>query len=193
MITDVQITGTQILSDNKYTLKKITYSYTRADGSHTTQAREVYDRGDGAVILLYNSQQRTVILTRQFRLPTYVNGNTTGMLIEACAGLLDGDTPEACVVRESMEETGYSIRDVQKVYEIYMSPGAVTEKLYFFVAAYTPAMKQEDGGGAEGEEENIDVLEVPFDKAMQMLAQGEIQDAKTIILLQYVKIHNLVG
>jgi len=193
MITDVKITDTTILSDKKYTLKKITYDYTRADGSHTTQAREVYDRGDGAVILLYNSQQRTVILTRQFRLPTYVNGNTTGMLIEACAGLLDGDTPEACVVRESMEETGYSIRDVQKVYEIYMSPGAVTEKLYFFVAAYTPAMKQEDGGGAEGEEENIDVLEVPFDKAMQMLAQGEIQDAKTIILLQYVKIHNLVG
>ena len=186
------ITKTEILSDNWYTLKKITYEYTQKDGTVQTQSREAYDRGNGAVILLYNKESNTVILTRQFRMPTFINGNVDGMMIEACAGLLDQDNPEDCIRRETEEETGYKIKAVQKVYEAYMSPGSVTEILYFFVAEYTKEMKVSDGGGLEEEAENIEVLEYDFNEALKMVSNGNIKDAKTIMLLQYLRIHEIL-
>ncbi len=186
------ITKTEILSDNWYTLKKITYEYTQKDGTVQTQSREAYDRGNGAVILLYNKESNTVILTRQFRMPTFINGNVDGMMIEACAGLLDQDNPEDCIRRETEEETGYKIKAVQKVYEAYMSPGSVTEILYFFVAEYSKEMKVSDGGGLEEEAENIEVLEYDFNEALEMVSNGNIKDAKTIMLLQYLRIHEIL-
>ena len=141
----------EILSDNWYTLNKLTFDYQKEDGSWETQQREAYDRGNGAAILLYNSIKKTVVLTRQFRMPTYVNGNTDGMMIEVCAGLLDGDNPEACIKKEIEEETGYKVDKVVKVFESYMSPGSVTEILHFFIGSYEDAMKVNDGGGAEDE------------------------------------------
>ena len=192
MINQVKILNTEILSDNWYTLRKITYEYTKKDGSKHVQSREAYDRGNGATILLYNREFKTVILTRQFRLPTFVNGNEDGMLIEACAGLLDKDNAEDCIKRETEEETGYKVTDVKKVFEAYMSPGSVTEILYFFVAEYSKAMKIGEGGGVEHEEENIEVLEMAMDKAMNMIATGEIKDGKTIMLLQYLKLNNVL-
>jgi nudix-type nucleoside diphosphatase (YffH/AdpP family) len=192
MISNINIVNTQILSDNWYTLKKVTYTYTKEDGSSNAQVREAYDRGNGATILLYNTENRTVILTKQFRLPTFINGNESGMLIESCAGLLDENNPEDCIRKETEEETGYKISDVRRIFEAYMSPGAVTEIVYFFVAEYSPSQKISEGGGAEHEEENIEVLELQIDDAMKMIDSGEIKDGKTIILLQYVKLHNLI-
>ena len=192
MIEKVKILSTEILSDNWYTLKKLTYEYQKKDGSFQTQTREAYDRGNGATILLYNKEQKTVILTRQFRLPSFINGNKTGMLIEACAGLLDKDDPEDCIRRETEEETGYKITDVRKIYEAYMSPGSVTEILYFFIAEYSKDMKVHEGGGIEHEQENIEVLELPIQQAMNMIDKGEIKDGKTIMLLQYIKLHNIL-
>ena len=192
MIDNIKILDTKVLSDNWYVLRKITYEYTKRDGSTLTQSREAYDRGNGATILLYNKAQKTVILTRQFRLPTYVNGNASGMLIEACAGLLDKDNAEDCIRRETAEETGYKITDVRKIFEAYMSPGSVTEILYFFIAEYVQEMKVAEGGGVEHEEENIEVLELGIEQAMQMIATGEIKDGKTIMLLQYVKLHGIL-
>ena len=192
MINNVKILDTTILSDNWYVLRKITYEYTKKEGSVHTQTREAYDRGNGATILLYNKEQGTVILTRQFRLPTFINGNKDGMLIEACAGLLDKDNPEDCIRRETEEETGYKVKDVRKVFEAYMSPGSVTEILYFFIAAYSKEMKVTEGGGVEHEEENIEVLELDFNKAMSMIETGEIRDGKTIMLLQYIKLNQIL-
>ena len=192
MINKVKILNTEILSDNWYTLKKITYEYVKKDGTKLTQTREAYDRGNGATILLYNKEQRTVILTRQFRLPTFINGNDSGMLIEACAGLLDKDDPEDCIRRETEEETGYKVSDVRKIFEAYMSPGSVTEILYFFIAEYSKEMKVSDGGGVEHEEENIEVLEISIEETMKMINNGEIKDAKTIMLLQYIKLHGIL-
>lgn len=192
MAENIKILQTDILSDNWYILKKITYEFTKKDSSHHVNTREVYDRGNGATILLYNKEQQTVILTRQFRLPSFINGNAGGMLIEACAGLLDKDNPEDCIKRETEEETGYQVKDVRKIFEAYMSPGSVTEILYFFVAAYTKAMKVNEGGGVEEEQENIEVLEMNFDDAMHKIDTGDIKDAKTIMLLQYAKLNNLV-
>jgi GDP-mannose pyrophosphatase NudK len=189
---NIEILNTEILSDNWYTLKKITYKFQEKNGEWKTQNREAYDRGNGATILLYNKQNRTVILTRQFRLPSFINGNETGMLIEACAGLLDKDNPEDCIRRETEEETGYKISDVRKIFEVYMSPGSVTEILYFFVAEYSASMKTGEGGGVEEEQENVEVLELKFDDAIKMMATGEIKDAKTIMLLQYAQLHNLL-
>ena len=183
----VKILNTEVLSDNWYVLRKVTFDYQMNDGSWQRQSREAYDRGNGAVILLYNKAQQTVILTRQFRMPTYVNGNPDGMMIEACAGLLDKENPEECIRRETEEETGYKITEVKKLFELYMSPGSVTEILYFFVAEYSKEMKVNEGGGAEGEHENIEVLELPFNEAWSMVERGEIMDAKTVILLQYMK------
>jgi GDP-mannose pyrophosphatase NudK len=191
-MNNVKILGTEILSNNWYTLKKITYEYAGKDGIVKVQNREAYDRGNGATILLYNKSNKTVILTRQFRLPTFINGNTDGMLIESCAGLLDKDNPEVCIRRETEEETGYKITDVKKIFEAYMSPGSVTEILYFFVAEYNKAMKVSEGGGIEHEQENIEVLEISLDKALQMIGNGEIKDGKTIMLLQYAKLNKLV-
>lgn len=189
----VNIKDTQILSNNWYTLKKVTFDYQHKSGKWIEQNREAYDRGNGATILLFNQITKTVILTRQFRLPSYINGNPTGMLIEACAGLLDLDNPEDCIRRETEEETGFKIRDVKKIYEAYMSPGSVTEILYFFVAEYSKDM-QTSTGGAVDEHEDIDVLELPFSTALEMMNNGEIKDGKTIMLLQYLQIHypNLV-
>ncbi len=192
MIDNIKIIDSKVLSDNWYVLRKITYEYSKKDGTKLTQSREAYDRGSGAAILLYNKNQKTVILTRQFRLPTFVNGNETGMLIEACAGLLDKDNAEDCIRRETEEETGYKIADVQKIFEAYMSPGSVTEILYFFIAEYSKEMKVTDGGGAEHEEENIEVLELDITEAMKMIERGEIKDGKTIMLLQYIKLNNIL-
>lgn len=192
MIDNIKILDTEILSDNWYVLRKITYEYLKKDGSKQTQSREAYDRGNGATILLYNKEQKTVMLTRQFRLPTFVNGNKNGMLIEACAGLLDRDNAEDCIRRETEEETGYKVSDVKKIFEAYMSPGSVTEILYFFIAGYSKEMKVSDGGGVEHEEENIEVLEFNIDNAMKMIDSGEIKDGKTIMLLQHIKLHNIL-
>lgn len=181
-----------VLSDNWYTLCKYTYEYQKDNGEWETQIRESYDRGNGAAILLYNKQKGTVILTKQFRMPTYVNGNPSGMMIEVCAGLLDGANPEECIIKEVEEETGYKIHHVKKVFESYMSPGSVTEILHFFIGEYEEQMKVGEGGGAADESENIEVLEVFSDKALEMIRNGEIKDAKTIMLLQYASLNNII-
>ena len=193
MSKNVNLVKEEILSDNWYTLRKITFDYQRADGSWERQTREAYDRGNGAAILLFNKEKQTVILTRQFRLPTYTNGNETGMLIEACAGLLDKDNAEDCIKRETQEETGYKIESVKKIFEAYMSPGSVTEILYFFTAEYSDDMKVSDGGGSEVEQENIEVMEIPFTKAISMISKGAIRDAKTIMLIQYAQLNGLLS
>jgi len=180
-----------LLSDNWYTLNKFKFDYQKEDGTWETQEREAYDRGNGAAILLYNRKKGTVVLTQQFRMPTYVNGNEDGMMIEACAGLLDGDNPEDCIRKETEEETGYRIDNVVKVIETYMSPGSVTEILYLFIGEYDDRMKVSEGGGSAHETENIEVLEYTFDAAIQMMRTGAIRDAKTIMLLQYAEIQGL--
>ena len=185
----ITIQKTELLSDNWYVLNKVTFDYKMDSDDSETQVREVYDRGNGAVILLYNSAKKTVVLTRQFRLPTYLNGNSSGMVIEACAGLLDTENPEECIIRETEEETGYRLSSVKKVFQSYMSPGSVTEILYFFIGEYQSEMKVSEGGGLAEEHENIEVLEYPFNEAYQMITSGEIIDAKTIMLLQYAKIN----
>jgi len=191
-IKDIKIVKTEILSDNWYTLKKVTYQYSKPDGTVQQQSREAYDRGNGAVILLYNTSTQTVILTRQFRIPTYINGNESGMLIEACAGLLDQDSPHDCIRRETEEETGYQIKEAKKIFEAYMSPGSVTEILHFFIAEYTNNMKVGDGGGLEEEEEHIEILEINIEEALHMIDTGEIKDGKTIMLLQYIRLKNIL-
>ena len=191
MPSNASIVKTEILSDNWYTLKKVTYKLVGKDGTEQTQVREAYDRGNGATILLYNQQKRTVILTRQFRLPTFINGNENGMLIEACAGLLDNDNPEDCIKRETEEETGYKISSVKKVFEAYMSPGSVTEILHFYVAEYTDDQKVHAGGGVADEQEDIEVLEIDMQQAYEMMSTGEIKDGKTIMLLQYLQLQQL--
>ncbi len=181
----------QLLSDNWYTLNKITFDYLNDKGVWETQHRESYDRGNGAAILLYNTSKKTVILTKQFRMPTYANGNDDGMMIEVCAGVLDGDAPEKCAIKEAEEESGYKITRIKKVMETYMSPGAVTEILHLFIAEYTDEMKVSEGGGLDNEHENIEVLEMPFSQAINMISNNKIMDAKTILLLQYAQINQL--
>ncbi|WP_346985557.1 GDP-mannose pyrophosphatase NudK [Chryseobacterium sp. POE27] len=190
--SNVQIEKTEILSHNWYVLKKVTFTIRKKDGSFEQQSREAYDRGNGATILLYDKNNGNVILTRQFRLPTFINGNDSGMMIEACAGLLDNDNPEDCIRRETEEETGYKIAKVEKIFEAYMSPGSVTEILHFFIAEYSREMKIADGGGLDDEGENIEVLELSFDEALQMIDNGNIKDAKTIMLLQHLRLKNIL-
>lgn len=185
MSAPIQVADVSVLSDQWYVLKKVTFDYLRKDGSCQRQAREVYDRGNGAAILLYNRAKRSVVLTRQFRLPAYLNGLADGMLIEVAAGLLDDMSPAERIRIEAEEETGYRIERVEKVFEAYMSPGSVTEKLYFFVAEYEDSQRVGDGGGVVAEGEDIQVLELPFDEAMGMIGRGEIVDGKTIMLLQH--------
>jgi GDP-mannose pyrophosphatase NudK len=192
MMEKIKILKEELLSDNWYLLKKYTYETLKKDGHWQKQTREVYNRGNGAVILLYNKEFKTVILTRQFRLPSYVNGNKNGVLIEACAGLLDEDNPEEAIKRETEEETGYRIQEVTKIFEAYMSPGSVSEILYFFIAEYEQSMKVNEGGGVEHEQEEIEVLEIGYDQAMVMIGTGEIKDAKTIMLLQFIKINQIL-
>jgi GDP-mannose pyrophosphatase NudK len=189
---EIKVTETKLLSDNWYILNKVTFSYQKENEKIQTHVREVYDRGNGAAILLYNTSKKTVILTRQFRLPTFLNGNKSGMMIEVCAGLLDEDNPEECVIRETEEETGYRIKKAEKVTQTYMSPGAVTEILYLFTGEYDESMKVSEGGGLASEQENIEVLEYTFEEAYAMIESGEIVDAKTIILLQHAKIKGLI-
>lgn len=180
-----------VLSDDWYILRKVTFDYQRKNGTWETHSREAYDRGNGATILLHNPAADTVVLTRQFRLPTFVNGNPSGMLIETYAGLLDDEHPDAAILRETEEETGYRLTAVQKVMEAYMSPGSVTERLFFYLAEYSPATEQRGGGGIE--EEEIEVLELPLRRALAMIATGEIQDGKTIMLLQYLRLQQLTA
>jgi nudix-type nucleoside diphosphatase (YffH/AdpP family) len=187
----INIKDIKILSDDHYILKKVTFDYKKKNGKSEQKNLEVYDRGNAATVLLYNVQNRTVILLKQFRLPAFMNGSASGMLLETCAGLLEDDSPEECVKRETEEETGYKISKVQKVFDVYMSPGSVTELLHFFVAEYSNDMKVNEGGGLEGEED-IEVLEIPFDQALSMIESGEIQDAKTILLLQYAQLRKLL-
>jgi GDP-mannose pyrophosphatase NudK len=191
-LNPINILKSEILSDNWYTLRKITFEYRAKNGSWETISREAYDRGNGAAILLYNKPDQTVILTRQFRMPTYLNGNKSGYMIECCAGLLDKDNPEECIKRETQEETGYKVAKVKKVFEAYMSPGSVTEILHCFVAEYSREMKVSAGGGVQEETENIEVLELPFSQALEMIENGGIKDAKTIMLLQYAQLKQLL-
>lgn len=181
----IRLVSEQILSDDWYLLRKITFDYRRQDGSWQRQAREVYDRGNGAVILLYNVARLAVLLTRQFRMPAYLNGCRDGVLIEACAGLLDGDDPAACIRREVQEETGFKVHAPRQVFEAYMSPGSVTERLHFFVAEFGDSNRVSSGGGDGCEGEEIETIELGLDEAMQMIDSGAIQDGKTIMLLQY--------
>ncbi|WP_166919432.1 NUDIX domain-containing protein [Flavobacterium poyangense] len=189
---EIKITETKLLSDNWYILNKVTFDYKKENQPVESHIREVYDRGNGAGILLYNYTKKTVILTRQFRLPTFLNGNKTGMMIEVCAGLLDKDNAEQAIIRETEEETGYRLKKVQKVIETYMSPGSVTEILHLFIGEYDENMKVSKGGGLDAEQENIEVLEYTFDEAYAMIESGEITDAKTILLLQHAKIKGLL-
>jgi len=186
----VKIKRTEVLSDNWYQLNKITFDYLRNDGTWQTQIRESYDRGNGAAVFMYNKQTKNIILIKQFRLPSYLNGNKNGLLIETCAGLLDDDNPETCIKKEILEETGYKINNVSKVFEAYMTPGAVTEQIHYFIAEYTDNMKTDKGGGLISEEEDIEVLEMPFTKAIDLLNKGAIRAAKTMFLLQYALIHH---
>jgi len=185
----IRLRKQEILSDNWYTLHKVTFDYQRKNGTWETQSRETYDRGNGATILLHNPATGNVILTRQFRLPTFVNGNPSGMLIETCAGLLDDEHPDVAIIRETEEETGYRLTHVQKVMEAYMSPGSVTERLFFYLAEYSASTEQRAGGGID--EEEIEVLEMTLPEALALVKTGEIQDGKTIMLLQHLRLRQL--
>ncbi len=187
----IRILEEHVLANDWFLLRKTTFESVRRDGRTQVVSRETYDRGNGSVLLLFNAARATVILTRQFRFPAFVNGCADGLLIEACAGLLDGDDAEAAIRREVAEETGYAVTSPRKVFEAYMSPGSVTEKLHFFVAAYDDADRRSAGGGDAGEGEDIEVLEMPLAHALAMIASGEIQDGKTIMLLQHAALTGL--
>ena len=180
----VRVKNVRLLSDNHYTLKTTTFEWRRGDGKWQVQHRETYDRGNAATVLPYNLAQRTVVLVLQFRYPAYVNGYDD-LMIEAAAGLLDDASPETRIRAEAEEETGYRLGAIRKIFEVFMSPGSVTEKLHFFVAEYQPDMRVGSGGGLASEGEDIEVLEVKIDDALAMIADGRIVDGKTIILLQY--------
>ena len=188
----VRIVDVQVLSQDWYVLKKTTFDYLRRDNVWQRQSRETYDRGNGAALLMYNCSQGTVVLTRQFRLPVFVNGHD-GMLIEAPAGLLDAKHPEECIRQEAEEETGYRVSEVRPIFEAYMSPGSVTEKLHFFVAEYDAAAKVGNGGGLKDEGEDIEVMELQLADALGMVAAGLIQDGKTIMLLQHLRLRQLTA
>ncbi len=186
----IRVNNVRLLSDNHYILKTTTFEWRRNNGEWQTQHRESYDRGNGAVLLPYNLANRTVLLVKQFRYPAFVNGYDD-LLIEAAAGLLDDAEPEARIRAEVEEELGYRLGAVSKVFEAFMSPGSVTEVLHFFVAEYDAAMRIGDGGGHPDEGEDIEVLELPLAQALAMIARGEIQDGKTIMLLQHVAMTGL--
>ncbi|WP_299442761.1 NUDIX domain-containing protein [uncultured Aquimarina sp.] len=189
----IQNLESNTLSDKTFLLKEYTFEYTHTD-IHTPEKhlREVYDHGDGASVLLYNLTKKTVVLTQQFRLPTFLNGSKSGMSIEVCAGSLDGDTPEVCAKKEALEETGYDVNSVEKAFSVYASPATMTEIAHLFIAEYTDEMKIERGGGLDHQEEYIDVLEIDFRKAFNMMETGEIRDARTVMLLQFLKIKDIM-
>ncbi|MFZ5735133.1 MAG: NUDIX domain-containing protein [Pseudomonadota bacterium] len=184
----IRVKNVRLLSDNWYTLKTTEFEWRHSNGAWLTQHRETYDRGNGATLLPYNLKQSTVILTKQFRYPAYVNGYDE-MLIEAAAGLLDDESPEVRIRAEVEEETGYRLHHVQKIFEAFSSPGSVTERLHYFIAEYEPHMRVSTGGGLADEGEDIEVMEVPIKDALAIIADGRIIDAKTIILLQYAALH----
>ena len=184
----IRVKDVRVLSNARYLLKSTTFDYRRANGEWQTQTREIYDRCNGAALLPYNLANRTVVLVRQFRFPAFVNGYDD-LLIEAAAGMLDNASPEQRIRAEAEEETGYQLHDVRKVFEAFMSPGAVTEKLHFFVAEYDASMRVSSGGGLADEGEDIEVLELVIDEALAMITDGRIVDAKTIMLLQYAALH----
>jgi len=191
MSFNISVIKNEILSENYFVLRNFTYDLSQRDGQIVQHKREVYDRGNGATVLLYNSEKQSVVLVRQFRIATWVNGNADGMLIEACAGLLDDDEPEDCIRKEAIEETGYQVRNVRKVFQLYMSPGGVTEIVHFFIAEYDDSLRENAGGGVE--DEAIEVLELPFSRALAMIHSGEICDGKTVILLQYLQHSGLMA
>ena len=191
MSLNIHVIKDKILSENYFLLRNMTSELTRRDGSVVRHKREVYDRGNGATVLLYNPNKQSVVLVRQFRVATWVNGNPDGMLIETCAGLLDNDAPEVCIRKEAIEETGYQVGEARKVFELYMSPGGVTELIHFFIAEYSEAQRANRGGGVD--DEDIEVLELPFVRALEMVASGEIQDGKAVILLQYLQNSGLMS
>lgn len=184
----VRVEDVTLLSHDWYVLKKTTFAFQRADGSWQRQSRETYDRGNGATILLYDTDRRMVVLTRQFRYPAYVNGHDD-LLVEAPAGLLDAATPEQRIRTETEEETGFRVGEVRQIFDAFMSPGSVTERLHFFVAQYKPADRAAAGGGNPDEGEDIDVIEIPIEQALALMASGGIRDGKTIMLLQYAALH----
>ena len=186
MSAKIDIIKNKILSENWFVLRNFTYDLTAKDGTVIRHKREVYDRGNGATILLYNREKNSVVLTRQFRIATWVNGNPDGMLIETCAGLLDNDSPEDCIRKEAIEETGYAVGEVEKLFELFMSPGGVTEVVHFFAAEYSESQRDNAGGGVE--DEDIDVMEIPFPDAWAMIKDGRIKDGKTVTLLQHALI-----
>lgn len=190
MSFNIEVIKDKVLSDNYFILRNITYDLTRKNGDVIRHKREVYDRGNGATILLYNPDKKSVVLIRQFRVATWVNGNEDGRLIETCAGLLDDDEPEVCIRKEAVEETGYAVSEVRKVFELYMSPGGVTEIVHFFIARYDDSIRANNGGGVE--DEDIEVLELPFVQALEMMKSGEIRDGKAVILLQYLQSSGLM-
>ena len=186
----IELIKDKVLSDNYFILRNITYDLIRSTGEVIRHKREVYDRGNGATILLYNPEKKTVVLIRQFRVATWVNGNEDGQLIETCAGLLDNDEPEACIRKEAIEETGFEVGEVRKLFELYMSPGGVTEIIHFFIAQYSDSQRANAGGGVE--DEDIEVLELPFTQALEMIKTGEIRDGKTVLLLNYLQSSHLM-
>jgi len=186
MPLNIKIIENKLLSDHWFVLRKFVFELKKAGGGTVQQMREVYDRGNGATILLYNRQKNTVLLIRQFRLPTYINGNPSGMLLETCAGLLDDNSPEECIKREAIEETGFELGEVEKLFSAYMSPGGVTEIVHFFAAEYSESLRRSAGGGVD--DEDIEVLEIPFGEALAMVADGRIMDGKTIMLLQHAQL-----
>lgn len=188
---DVVVRDVEVVSDGWHVLRRTTLDVRRRDGRWDRQQRETYDRGNGATVLPYDAERRTVLLTRQFRWPAYVNGHPDGMLIEAAAGLLDEDDPETAVRREAAEELGIRLGDLVHVADVFMSPGSVTERVHFYVGAYTPADRVEAGGGVEDEGEDIEVLELPLDEALAMVEDGRIADGKTIMLLQWVALRRV--
>jgi len=189
---EIKILSKTILSENKYLLQQVEYEYIDRNNQIKRAKREVFHRGNGAAVLLYDKERKTIILVRQIRLPVFLNKPEDGNMVECCAGTIDKDDPETCVRREAEEETGYRITDVKKVFEAYMSPGAVTEVIYFFTGVYSHESKVSEGGGLEAEHEEIEVLEMPFIKAYEMIGTGEIKDAKTIMLLQYAFINKIL-
>nr|WP_066598558.1 NUDIX domain-containing protein [Cryobacterium arcticum] len=189
---DVTVRQVEVTSDGWHVLRRTTFDYRRRDGRMVREQRETYDRGNGATILLYDPVRRTVLLTRQFRYPAYVNGHPDGILIETAAGLLDDDAPEVAIRREASEELGVDVRELRHVFDLYMSPGSVTERVHFYVAAYGPADRVTPGGGLAEEGEDIEVLEIPADDALLMVADGRIVDGKTVILLQWAALTGLL-
>lgn len=190
MAKNVKIKSTELLSDYFFPLEKVTYEAEKEDGSVEELTREVYASSNGATVLLYNKSNNKIILTKQFRLPTYLNNNSTGMMIESCAGIVEeNEDPKDSIIREIEEETGFGVENVVKIFELYSTPGSVTEMLHYYVAEYSTEQKVGDGGGLEDENESIEVIEIPFEEAFIKIQSGEIKDAKTVILLQYAKLY----